>query len=103
MDRPAGPIPPSPNPPQLLPTNANANAHTQTLHVVSPSVRLLSTAPAADLSKQDIKDVAATTEKWIKTVTGQKPSSPAETASLYAKVHLLGLRCPGRVGLTRGG
>jgi hypothetical protein len=53
--------------------------------MTSPSVRLLSAA-AAPVNKQDMQDVAATTEKWIKTVTGQKPTSPAETAALYAKV-----------------
>lgn len=46
----------------------------------------MSTAAAPDLHNQDVKDVMATTEKWIKTVTGQKPTSPAETAALYAKV-----------------
>ena len=46
----------------------------------------MSTATMPDLHKQDVKDVMATTEKWIKTVTGQKPTSPAETAALYAKV-----------------
>lgn len=45
----------------------------------------MSTAAVPD-HKQDVKDVMATTEKWIKTVTGQKPTSPAETAALYAKV-----------------
>ncbi len=68
--------------------------HTQAFPISAPasypSARLLSSAaraaPAADLHKQDVKDVAATTEKWIKTVTGQKASSPADTAALYAKV-----------------
>ncbi|EKU21634.1 putative protein conserved in bacteria with a cystatin-like fold containing protein [Nannochloropsis gaditana CCMP526] len=52
-------------------------------------VHLLSTVretiPSRPSHKQVVAEVAATTEKWLETVTGQKPTSPAETAALYAK------------------
>ncbi|GAB5036251.1 protein conserved in bacteria with a cystatin-like fold containing protein [Nannochloropsis oceanica] len=52
------------------------------------SVQLFSTVretlPHHPSDKAAIAEVAATTEKWLKTVTGQKPTSPAETAALYA-------------------
>lgn len=35
--------------------------------------------------QQDLADVAAATENWLRAVTGQKPTSPAETSALYAQ------------------
>lgn len=53
------------------------------------SVQLFSTVretlPHRPSHKAAITEVAATTEKWLKTVTGQKPATPAQTAALYAK------------------
>lgn len=68
----------------------------QTLPGVSvPAARLFSTDKA-------VEEVNATTQHWIKTVTGQKPTSPAETAALYAKVR--GDERKGRIGFVwRGG